>query len=75
MDEIPNLGTVEDRQTRVEKQRANTDKHQALVKEARKTLYEEGYAVDGEQVDGLLKDESLIPTVVRVRAHSDAKSI
>ena len=69
MDNVPNLGTTEDRQARLEKQRVDSDEHQALVKEARKKLYDEGYAVDGEYVDGLLKDESLVPTEVRMRAH------
>jgi len=64
MDEIPNLGTTEDRKVRIEKQRADSDEHQTLVKDARKKLYDEGYAVDGEHVDGLLKDESLVPTEV-----------
>ena len=68
MDEIPNLGTPEDRKARVEKLRVNSDEHQMLVKNARKKLYEEGYAVDGENVDGLLKGESLVPTEVWTRA-------
>jgi hypothetical protein len=72
MDEIPNLGTTKDRQTRLEKQRVDSAKRQTLVKDARKKLYDEGYAVDGENVDGLLKDESLVPTEVRLR--TDATS-
>ena len=52
MDEIPNLGTTEDRKMRIEKQRADSDEHQTLVKDARKKLYDEGYAVDGDHVDG-----------------------
>jgi hypothetical protein len=64
MDEISNLGATEDRNNRVEKQRADSDEHQSRVKEARKKLYDDGYAVDGEKVDGLLKDESLVPTEV-----------
>jgi len=71
MDEIPNLGTVGDRTTRVEKQRVDSDGYQALVKSARKKLYDEGYAVDGEHVDGLLKGESLVPTEVRTKAHAN----
>ena len=67
MNEIPNLGTKEDRQTRLEKPRVDSAEHQALVRDARKKLYDEGYAVDGEHVDGLLKDESLVPTEVRIK--------
>ena len=70
MDEIPDLGTTEDRKTRIEKQRADTDEYRQLVQEARKTLYEDGYAVDGEKVDGLLKGESLVPTEVCAAAHA-----
>ena len=69
MDEIPNLGIMEDRKTCVEKQRADTDEYWKLVQEARKTLYKEGYAVDGEKVDGLLKGESLVPTEVCAMAY------
>lgn len=43
-----------------------------LVGDAWKKLYDEGYAVDGENFDGLLKGESLVPTEVRtgVMSHS-----
>jgi len=70
MKEIPDLGTVEDRQKRVERSRVDSDEHQTLVKDARKKLYDEGYAVDGENVDGLLKGESLVPTEVFMRART-----
>jgi len=64
MDEIPSLGTLEDRQARVTKPRVDSSERQTLVGDARKKLYDEGYAVDGENVDGLLKGESLVPTEV-----------
>ena len=64
MDEVPNLGTAEDRKIRIEKQRVDSDERQKLVQDVRKKLYEEGYAVDGEKVGGILKGESLIPTEV-----------
>ena len=67
MDEIPGLGTAEDRQLRLEKQRTDSVERQTLIRDARKKLYDEGYAVDGEHVDGLLKGESLVPTEVRMR--------
>lgn len=73
MDEIPNLGTTEDRQARIEKLRVDSDERQTLVRDARKKLYDEGYAVDGERVDGLLKDESLVPTEVRTRNYATFK--
>ena len=37
------------------------------VDAARKSLYDEGYAITGDYVDGLLKGESLVPTKVFVR--------
>lgn len=69
MDEIPNLGTTEDRQICLEKQRVDSTKYRALVADAQKKLYDEGYAVDGDHVDKLLKGESLVPTEVRLIAH------
>jgi len=70
MDEIPNLSTMEDRQTCVERSRVDSNAYQTLVKDVQKKLYDEGYAVDGEKVDGLLKGESLVPTEVWMRAYA-----
>jgi len=75
MDEIPNLGTTKDRQVRLEQQRLDSAKRQTLVRDARKKLYEEGYAVDGEKVDGLLKDESLVPTEVRTTTDATSEHV
>jgi len=75
MDEIPNLGTTEDRQTRLEKPRVDSAEYRTLVKDARKKLYDEGYAVDGDRVDGLLKGESLVPTEVGSRTHIPFKRV
>jgi len=66
MDDIPNIGTEEDRKARFEKKRVDSDERRACVDDARKKLYDEGYAVDGEAVDGFLKNESLVPTEVIV---------
>ena len=54
-----------------EKQRTDSDEHRELVEGARKKLYVEGYAVDGEKVDDLLKDESLVPTEVTVGTRTE----
>jgi len=75
MDEVPNLGTVEDRKICVEKQQVDSDEHQTCVKDARKKLYDEGYAVNGEHVDGFLKNESLVPTEVRMWVHIITKPV
>ena len=75
MDEIPDLGTTEDRQSRLEKPRVDSPEYRTLVRDARKKLYDEGYAVDGERVDELLKGESLVPTEVGTRARAPLKCI
>lgn len=69
-DNIPGLGTTEDRQMRAEKQRTDSDERRKLVEDARKKLYVEGFAVDGDKVDEPLKDESLVPTEVKVDAYT-----
>ena len=63
-DKIPEIGRDEDRRTRVESSRTDTIERQAQVDQARKNLYEDGYALAGDHVDGILKDSSLVPTRV-----------
>jgi hypothetical protein len=63
-DEIPKLGMEEDRQTRERLRRVDSVERQARVEGARKNLYENGYAITADCVDGILKDGSLIPTKV-----------
>ena len=75
MDNIPNLSTAEDWQTWLEKQQVDSTEYQTLVKDAWKKLYNEGYAVDGEHVDRLLKDESLVPTEVWMSTHATFKHV
>lgn len=67
MDEIPNLGTTEDRKICLEKPRVDSAEYQKVIKDAQKKLYDEGYAVDSERVDELLKGESLVPTEVGMK--------
>ena len=74
MDDVPNIGTTEDRGIRLEKQRVDSEERRACVDNARKKLYDEGYAVDGETVDGFLKNESLVPTEVIVCTCSTSSS-
>jgi len=71
MDNIPGLRTTEDHQMRAEKQHADSDECRKLVEDAWKKLYVEGYAVDGEKVDEILKDEPLVPTEVTVGTHDE----
>ena len=63
--EIPALGTTEDRELRQAKLRVEGQEWQQRVMEARDKLYREGYVITGDHVDGVLKDESLVPTLVR----------
>ena len=62
--EISKIGTEEDRRNREKLRRIDSVERQGRVEGARKSLYEEGYAVSAKQVDGVLKDGSLVPTKV-----------
>ena len=43
-----------------------TEEWQQRVKDALAKLYREGYVITGDHVDGILKDESLVPTLVSI---------
>ena len=64
-DEIPLLGTSRDRETREQRMRNDTPEIRALVENARKLIYKDGYVVNSEKVEDLLKPASLVPTTVR----------
>lgn len=64
IDQICGLGREDDRQLREDLRREDNDDRQRKVDAARKSLYDEGFAITGDYVDGLLKDESLVPTKV-----------
>ena len=64
--QISALGTPEDRTLRQTQPRVESKKRQQLVKDARDKLYREGYVITGDKVYGVLKDESLVPTLVCV---------
>lgn len=69
-DEIFKIGREDDRCTREELRRVDTTERQARVEQARKNLYESGYALGGDHVDGFLKEGSLVPTKVRWPLHA-----
>ena len=46
--------------------RVETEERQQRVKDARAKFYREGYVIMGDHVDGILKDESLVPTLVSI---------
>jgi hypothetical protein len=64
-EQIFKIGREDDRLTREESRRVDTIERQGRVEQARKNLYEHGYALSGDHVDGFLKDGSLVPTKVR----------
>jgi len=66
IDQIYALGQEDDRKRREETRRQDDAERRKKVDDARKSLYDEGYAISGDRVDGLLKGESLVPTKVFV---------
>ena len=64
IDKIHALGREDDRKRREESHRQDDAERRKKVDDARKSLYDEGYAISGKYVDGLLKDESMVPTKV-----------
>ena len=59
------MGKDEDRHIRTESVPTDSLERQGRVDQARRNLYERGYALAGDYVDGMLKDSSLVPTRVR----------
>ena len=72
-EDIFKIGREDDRCTREELRRADTVEWQGRVEGARTALYENGYALTGDHVDGVLKEDSLVPTRVRWPRHTLAK--
>jgi len=70
IDQIYTLGQEDDRKRREESRRQDDVERRKKVDSARKSLYDEGYAIAGDHVDGLLKGESLVPTKVFVSVHA-----
>jgi len=64
IDQIHAIGREDDRKRREESQRHDDAERRKKVDDARKSLYDEGYAITGDHVDGLLKDKSMVPTKV-----------
>ena len=66
INEICAIGQEDDRKRQEESCRRDDAQRRNKVDDARRSLYDEGYAITGNHVDGLLKEESLIPTKVIV---------
>ena len=64
-DHIFKIGTEEDHRDRNLLRRVDTIERQGRVDQARRELYENGYALSNKRVDGALKQDSLVPTRVR----------
>ncbi|KAF9646621.1 hypothetical protein BDM02DRAFT_3188673 [Thelephora ganbajun] len=62
INQIQAIGREDDRKCREESRQQDDAERRKKVDDARKSLYDEGYAIAGDHVDGLLKDESLVPT-------------
>lgn len=63
---VHNLGKKLDMAQRQTLARTN-DKLRCMVERARQIIYEKNYAVDADAVEDILKEESLIPTLVSSR--------
>ncbi|KAI0257901.1 hypothetical protein BC834DRAFT_838237 [Gloeopeniophorella convolvens] len=61
-DEIPALGTEQDRKIREERARKDNLARKELVEQARVLIYKNGYVPNSVRVDELLKSQSLVPT-------------
>jgi len=59
------MGREDDRKRREDLCRRDNAERCEKVDEARKNLYNKGYAITGDHVDGLLKGKSMVPTLVR----------
>lgn len=64
-----------DRVARSTLARKDDEERQEKVFEARAIIYEDGYVVNAQKVDEILKDESLVPTVVCFVVHCSEVSV
>jgi hypothetical protein len=64
VEQIPAMGREDDRKRRKELRRRDDAERREKVDEARTNLYDKGYAISGDYVDGLLKGHSMVPTKV-----------
>ena len=62
---VANMGMPQDMKQRMTLARTDDVRRRNLVKNAREIIYAKNYAVDSDVVETLLKDESLVPTMVR----------
>lgn len=60
------VGTRADQQLREEKGHRDDEIWRGLGKNARKLMYKDGYAINGDTVNNILKDISGVPTKVKL---------
>ena len=68
INEIHAMGRDDDRKRREESRRCDDAERRKKVDEAREWIYDKGYVVNGDKVEDLLKDQSMVPTKVFVSA-------
>ena len=61
---FPNLGSCQNQQQHSMLARVDDNSRWAKVEGSRRLIYEKHYALDGKAVNELLKDQSLVPTMV-----------
>ncbi|KAB5588997.1 Patatin-like phospholipase domain-containing protein 7 [Ceratobasidium theobromae] len=69
-EDIYKLGTTSDRRTRLEKPHLDNESTCSLVIQACRKIYLEGYVVNSQHVNALLKPTSSVPTIVSSQASS-----
>jgi hypothetical protein len=63
--EIHNIGTDPDQSLRRNRARVDDLRRQNVVKNARDHIYNKGYAVTANGIEGMLRQHSRVPTLVR----------
>jgi hypothetical protein len=69
MSRVRNLGMVLDRKQRKTLPRVDDDARRRSIRTAREIIYQKHYAVNSEQVEDVLKEKSLVPTIVSVATY------
>ncbi len=64
--DISALGTAADRETRHAKARPPAPEREPIIASARELIYGGNYVVNSDHVEGLLAEQSLVPTRVRL---------
>lgn len=68
------LGMTRDMSKRLSLARVDDNQRRGSVSTARKLIYERNYAVDSVPIENILKEQSLVPTTVRVYTYTSSCS-